>query len=429
MDAHILGRLSRIVTHNLTVLTLLVNDEDCCSIMLLAWFIDKYDQVCGVWHRKTLSIVLKTGIDRKCLITERVAFKVQVSLFAHGFFIFFAFVHNANNSDARSSLKPSSDTLDVLLVDVTVRKLGFEYTLEADPFYGSDPPYVSGRIFGQRVHWFFYYPPSAVPPFGQVGHYDSPTSLLTASNISIGTVVTFGPQTWIFGRTLHDLFSCTAWIMDSRFSDVDYSLFIYRLGTDIVYLLLYVDDIALTASSEKLLKHVIGWLHQEFSMIDLGSFNYFLGISVTRDSLGMFLSQKKYVVCSFLDRGASERVIVSTSPILWIRRSKLGDDCDPISDPTMYRSLAEAEYRACCYVVADAATCLVSNLLRELHTLLSSATLVYCDNCDFVLHCYFRSSVCAYLQQRLAVLALFLRCFRYSLMMPDVLQLKLQWGG
>nr|GEX23731.1 ribonuclease H-like domain-containing protein [Tanacetum cinerariifolium] len=65
-------------------------------------------------------------------------------------------------------------------------------------------------------------------------------------------------------------------------------------GIDIGYLLLYIDDIVLTASSETLWQQVIGWLHQEFSMTDLGSLNYFLGISVTRDSSGLFLSQKKY---------------------------------------------------------------------------------------------------------------------------------------
>lgn len=32
----------------------------------------------------------------------------------------------------------------------------------------------------------------------------------------------------------------------------------------------------------------------EFSMKDLGSLSYFLGISITRTSSGLFLSQKKY---------------------------------------------------------------------------------------------------------------------------------------
>ena len=51
----------------------------------------------------------------------------------------------------------------------------------------------------------------------------------------------------------------------------DTSLFIYRRGTDMAYLLLYVDDIVLTASSAQLLRQVISALQQEFAMKDLGS--------------------------------------------------------------------------------------------------------------------------------------------------------------
>nr|GEV07371.1 ribonuclease H-like domain-containing protein [Tanacetum cinerariifolium] len=72
------------------------------------------------------------------------------------------------------------------------------------------------------------------------------------------------------------------------------SLFIYKHGTNIAYLLLYVDDIVLIASPKTLLQQIISSLHQEFFMTDLGSLNYFLGISVTRDSSEMFLSQHKY---------------------------------------------------------------------------------------------------------------------------------------
>ncbi|GKC97584.1 ribonuclease H-like domain-containing protein [Tanacetum coccineum] len=54
--------------------------------------------------------------------------------------------------------------------------------------------------------------------------------------------------------------------------------------------------------------------------------------------------------------------------------SKLGVD----GDPTLYRSLEEAEYRGVANTVTE--TCWLRNLLRELHTPLSSTTLVYCDN-------------------------------------------------
>ncbi|GJX95536.1 ribonuclease H-like domain-containing protein [Tanacetum coccineum] len=46
------------------------------------------------------------------------------------------------------------------------------------------------------------------------------------------------------------------------------------------------------------------------------------------------------------------------------------------------RSSADAEYRGVAIVVAE--TCWLSNLLRELHTPLSSTTLVYCDNVSTV---------------------------------------------
>ncbi|GKA67517.1 ribonuclease H-like domain-containing protein [Tanacetum coccineum] len=243
-------------------------------------------------------------------------------------------------------------------------------------------------------------------------------------------------------------------------SRCDSSLFIYRQGIDTAYLLLYVDDIVLTASSDGLLQRIISSLHQEFAMTDLGPLNYFLGISVTRDSSGLFLSQKKYAI-EILEKAHMVSCNPSRTPV--DTESKLGIDGDPVSDPTLYRSLAgslqyltftrpdisyavqqgtlnyglqlfssytsdlvaysdadwagcpttrrstsgycvflgnnllswsaerqptlsrssaEAEYRGVANVVAE--TCWLRNLLRELHTLLSSATLVYCDNVSAV---------------------------------------------
>ncbi|GJW10107.1 ribonuclease H-like domain-containing protein [Tanacetum coccineum] len=77
-------------------------------------------------------------------------------------------------------------------------------------------------------------------------------------------------------------------------SKTDSSLFIFHKGPDTAYLLLYVDDIILTASSTSLLQRIISSLHAEFAMTDLGPLNYFLGISATRTTSGIFLSQTKY---------------------------------------------------------------------------------------------------------------------------------------
>nr|GEY45225.1 hypothetical protein [Tanacetum cinerariifolium] len=43
-------------------------------------------------------------------------------------------------------------------------------------------------------------------------------------------------------------------------------------------------------------QQVITSLHNEFDMTDLGELNYFLGISATRHSTGLFLSQKQYTI-------------------------------------------------------------------------------------------------------------------------------------
>ncbi|GKD23884.1 ribonuclease H-like domain-containing protein [Tanacetum coccineum] len=241
-------------------------------------------------------------------------------------------------------------------------------------------------------------------------------------------------------------------------SRCDTSLFIYRRGSDTAYLLLYVDDIILTASSTAFLQSIIATLHAEFSMTDLGPLNYFLGISVTRNTSGMFLSQQKYA-SELLERAGMLTCNPCRTPV--DTDSKLSADGDPVSDPTLYRSLAgalqyltftrpdisyavqqvclymhdprephfsalkrilryirgtmpyglqlfssttsslvaysdadwagqvtlsrssaEAEYRGVANAVTK--TCWLRNLLRELHTPLSTATLVYCDNVSAV---------------------------------------------
>ena len=72
----------------------------------------------------------------------------------------------------------------------------------------------------------------------------------------------------------------TPFLKSLRFhgSKADYSMFVYNSDEDMAILLLYVDDIVLTASSPSLLHRLLTHLKEEFSMNDLGQLNYFLGI-------------------------------------------------------------------------------------------------------------------------------------------------------
>ncbi|GKB20592.1 ribonuclease H-like domain-containing protein [Tanacetum coccineum] len=196
-----------------------------------------------------------------------------------------------------------------------------------------------------------------------------------------------------------------------------------RQGSQVAYLLFYVDDIILTAFSTTLLQHLIDSLHREFDMIDLGALNYFLGISVVRHSTGLFLSQRKYAL-QLLERAHMVNCNPSRTPV--DTESKLVQQiCIYMHDPReqhfaalkrilryvqgtldlglhLYASSAtslvgytdvdwagcpctrsaEAEYRGVANVVAE--TAWIRNLVRELHYPLSTATLVNCDNVSVV---------------------------------------------
>ncbi|GKD07386.1 ribonuclease H-like domain-containing protein [Tanacetum coccineum] len=120
-------------------------------------------------------------------------------------------------------------------------------------------------------------------------------------------------------------------------SRCDSSLFMYTQGSQVAYLLIYVDDIILTASSPALLQQIIDSLYKEFDMTDLGGLNYFLGISATRHSTGLFLSQKKYAL-QLLECATMVHCNASLTPV--DTDSKLGPDGVPVQDPTLYQSLA-----------------------------------------------------------------------------------------
>jgi hypothetical protein len=74
----------------------------------------------------------------------------------------------------------------------------------------------------------------------------------------------------------------------------DTSLFIFRHGSDMIYLLLYVDDIILTVSSMELLCRTISALQREFAMKDLGPLHQCLGITIECRPDGLFLHQHTY---------------------------------------------------------------------------------------------------------------------------------------
>ncbi|GJX43771.1 ribonuclease H-like domain-containing protein [Tanacetum coccineum] len=182
-----------------------------------------------------------------------------------------------------------------------------------------------------------------------------------------------------------------------------------RHGSQVAYLLIYVGDFILTASSPALLQQIIDSLHKEFDMTDLEALNYFLGISAalhcnpswtpvdTESKLGPDgVSVQNLTLYRSFAGGLQELHFAALKRILRYVKDTLDfglhlyasattslvgyTDADWAGCPST-RS-AEAEYRSVSNVVAK--TAWVRNLVRELHSPLLTATLVYYDNVSAV---------------------------------------------
>ncbi|GJZ56858.1 uncharacterized mitochondrial protein-like protein, partial [Tanacetum coccineum] len=77
--------------------------------------------------------------------------------------------------------------------------------------------------------------------------------------------------------------------------------------------------------------------HKEFSIKDLGSLNYYLGIEILRNSTGLIMTQRKYTIELLQNAGLLN---VKPSSIPFDPLIKLNhNDGDPLDDPTQYRAL------------------------------------------------------------------------------------------
>ena len=77
-------------------------------------------------------------------------------------------------------------------------------------------------------------------------------------------------------------------------SKSDTSLFIYNKSSISIFVLIYVDDITVTSSSDEAITALLKVLSAEFALKDLGDLHYFLDIEVKQHKDGLHLSQEKY---------------------------------------------------------------------------------------------------------------------------------------
>ncbi|CAM8976460.1 unnamed protein product [Rhodiola kirilowii] len=111
----------------------------------------------------------------------------------------------------------------------------------------------------------------------------------------------------------------------------DYSLFTLSRDGAFLVLLVYVDDVLLTGTSDQLISDVKTYIHNKFQIKDLSHLKYFLGLEVPRSTTGIFLNQRKYALELLEEHNLSDSKPVKTPLEL---KHKLSLSEEPLlSDP------------------------------------------------------------------------------------------------
>jgi histone deacetylase 1/2 len=125
-------------------------------------------------------------------------------------------------------------------------------------------------------------------------------------------------------------------------SKADTSLFIYNRSGIHIFVLIYVDDIIVTSSSDQAISALLQDLSAEFALKDLGDLHFFLGIEVKKTSDGLILSQEKYAT-DLLTRVGMAKCTTCPTPLSSTNKLSLTDGT-PLGaeDSTQYRSIVGA---------------------------------------------------------------------------------------
>ena len=76
---------------------------------------------------------------------------------------------------------------------------------------------------------------------------------------------------------------------------VDSNLYIKSEGDDLLVVLVYVDDIIFGCTNDPSIQWFVNSMQTKFEMSMIGELSYFLGLRINQISVGIFISQEKYL--------------------------------------------------------------------------------------------------------------------------------------
>jgi hypothetical protein len=123
-------------------------------------------------------------------------------------------------------------------------------------------------------------------------------------------------------------------------SQSDTSLFISRITTLTMFVLIYVDDIIITSPSPAAIAGLLSTLQSDFVVKDLGPLKFFLGIEVIPNEHRVLLSQQRYIK-DILTRTKMLEAKPLTTPMAFSITLSVHDG-EPFPDHSLFRSTVGA---------------------------------------------------------------------------------------
>ena len=96
-------------------------------------------------------------------------------------------------------------------------------------------------------------------------------------------------------RDWHKKFNSVMLSNGFKINECDKCVYVKDTGDGYVILCLYVDDMLIIGSNDKMVKSTKDILHSRFHMKDMGLADVILGIKILRTSSGLMLNQSHYV--------------------------------------------------------------------------------------------------------------------------------------
>ena len=119
------------------------------------------------------------------------------------------------------------------------------------------------------------------------------------------------------------------------------SIFIRRVGSTLVIIAVYVDDLQILSNDDKILQEVKNELKSRFKMIDLGEVYHLLGLRILRHDGSITVDQKHYI-----ENMLRKYQMIDCKPVLTpmetnLKLKKLGEEEEGV-DIQKYKSIVGA---------------------------------------------------------------------------------------